>query len=34
MNTQCIVQVSTFGGTATVGAYQLTTVMGANPSMQ
>jgi hypothetical protein len=33
-NTQCVVQVSTFGGTRTVGAYQLVTVQGAQPSMQ
>jgi hypothetical protein len=33
-NTQCVVQVSTFGGTRTVGAYQLVTVQGAQPSRQ
>jgi hypothetical protein len=31
---QCIVQVSTFGGTPTVGAYQLVAAQGAHPLMQ
>jgi hypothetical protein len=33
-NVQCIVQVSTFGGAPTVGAYQLVAAQGAQPSMQ
>jgi hypothetical protein len=34
VTTQCVVQVSTFGAGASVGAYQLTTVFGANPTLQ
>lgn len=33
-NVQCIVQVSTFGGSPTVGGYQLVAAQGAQPSMQ
>lgn len=34
VSTQCVVQVSSYGGGATFGTYQLTTVLGANPSLQ
>jgi hypothetical protein len=33
-NAQCFLQVSTFGGTPTFANYQLTTVLGANPTLQ